>query len=121
MKILSVQGIKSRIQDIMASEDRWDGARRPGRAVKTRPRPRFRGPLGARACALGHVLLTWLPFLLVPINTPLGSSVWQDPEFRASCCNFVFRFVVVVVVVLLVVVLAIRAKERECVSVVLEG
>ena len=39
----------------------------------------------------------------------------------ASFCNLIFRFVVVVVVLLLVVVLAIRVKERECVSVVFEG
>ena len=55
------------------------------------------------------------PFPLVPINTPLGSSVWRDPEFRASCCNFVFGFVVVVLP-LLVLGLAIRVKERECVK-----
>ena len=60
------------------------------------------------------------PFALEPIKTPLGSSVGPDQSF-SKFCNLVFRFVVVVVVLLLVVVLAIRVKERECVSIVFEG
>ena len=55
------------------------------------------------------------PSALVSIKTPQGSSVEGDPEFRASCCNFVFGFVVVVLP-LLVLGLAIRVKERECVK-----
>ena len=78
--------------------------------------------MGARALGLrarGHPL------------APLSPEVYKYPPWGlkksrsralASFCNLVFRFIVVVVVVLLlVVVLAIRVKERECVSVVFEG
>jgi len=62
VKILSVQGIKSRIQDIMASEDRWDGAlpeakrAPPWQGRGNAAQAAFSHPFGrARACALGHV------------------------------------------------------------------
>ena len=78
--------------------------------------------LGARAPGLrarGHPLAPLSPeaYKYPPWGLKKGIS-----KALASFCNLVFRFVVVVVVVvLLVVVLAIRVKERECVSVVFEG
>ena len=61
------------------------------------------------------------PFGLVSIKTPPGVFSLGRSRALASYCNLVFRFIVVVVLLLLVVVLAIRVKERECVSVVFEG
>jgi len=61
---------------------------------------------------------------------PLSPGVYKNPpgvfslsrsRALASFCNLIFRFIVVVVILHLVVVLAIRVKERECVSVVFEG
>ena len=84
-------------------------------AAFSRPKPRFRGSLGARALDFWATCCSRGPLCPGVYKNPQGSSVEGDPEFRASLCNLVFRFVVVVVVLLLVVVLAIRVKERETV------
>ena len=98
------------------------GGRRPGLAAETRPKPRFRGPLGARALAFWATCCSRGPLCPGVYKNPPGVFSWGKSRVLASFCNLIFRFVlVVVVVVLLAVVLAIRVKERECVSVVFEG
>ena len=93
------------------------GARAPkGPWKRSQPRP----ARVARVCALGHVPFTWPPSPGA-YKYPPGVFSLRRSRALASFRNLVFWFIVVVVVVLLVVVLAIRVKERECVSVVLEG
>ena len=89
-------------------------------AAETRPRPRFRSPLGARAPALWATCFPRGPLSPGAYKYPPGVFSLSRSRVRANFCNLIFRFVVVVVV-LLVVVLAIRVKERVCVSVVFEG
>ena len=74
--------------------------------------------MGARGLrARGHPLAPLSP---EAYKYPPGVFSLSRSRALASFYNLIFRFIVVVVL-LLVVVLAIRVKERVCVSVVFEG
>ena len=57
-------------------------ARHSGIAAETRLWPRFRGRTGAAVPVLWAKVCPLAPFLLVPINTPLGFFSWRYPEFK---------------------------------------
>ena len=92
---MSAQGIKSRIQEIHLTGDKWDGTQQEARRM---PPQHCRGNVAwaafprqygrARARALGQGL-PLAPFPLVPINTPRGlqlGDIQRIELYLLLCC-----------------------------------